>query len=551
MSTQFRSEPDELAGGPTASRSAADRNTPANTTADRTAGPAAATAPASSSPPPKGRRSFSAAVQNRISSLSLRSRVSLLVMAAVGLTVALISVISYMAIRSQITNNLDNRLFTQAESVAGTTLGNANDNNGMGTSAGTLILNIAGLRGALLAENGRSLQPPTQTPQGQPLPDATIPYPFSADEIAVASGTESSSVRTAVIDGTSYRIVAVPDAQMNRAAGGTSGYALLLATSMADTEWTLNLLSLVFSLIGLAGIIMAGIAGLAVAKTALRPVNRLTVATEYIAQTGDLRRIEVTGTDELARLTVSFNTMLEALARSQDHQRRLVADAGHELRTPLTSMRTNLDLLAQAMAQAEQEPDRPRLSAQDRAELMGDVRAQMEELSVLISDLVELSRDEHPSHQVELLDLAEVIGRAVERVQRRAPDLHYDLRLEPWYLPGDPAALERAVTNLLDNAAKFSPPAGTVSVRLSGGALEVADQGPGIDEADLTHVFERFYRSPEARTMPGSGLGLAIVRQVAENHGGRVAAARAPGTADRPGGALLGVWLPGSAQPPQ
>jgi len=230
--------------------------------------------------------------------------------------------------------------------------------------------------------------------------------------------------------------------------------------------------------------------------------------------------------------------MLEALARSQEHQKRLVADAGHELRTPLTSMRTNLDLLAQVMAM----PNDDRLSPEDRVDLMNDVRAQMEELSVLISDLVELSRDEQPSHAIEHLDLRDIVDRAAERVQRRAPTLTYDLKLSSWYLDGDPAALERLITNLMDNAAKWSPEGGTVTVTLADGLLQVADQGPGIAEEDLTHVFERFYRSPEARATPGSGLGLAIVRQIAENHGGRVAAARAQG-----GGALLGVWLPGSA----
>jgi two-component system sensor histidine kinase MprB len=190
------------------------------------------------------------------------------------------------------------------------------------------------------------------------------------------------------------------------------------------------------------------------------------------------------------------------------------------------------------------EPDNPRLSAEDRVELMNDVRAQMEELSLLISDLVELSRDERPVHAVEQIDFADVVERAVQRVQRRASSLTYDVQLAPWYLQGDPAVLERAVTNLLDNAAKWSPPAGTVTVSLREGALQVSDEGPGIADEDLPHIFERFYRSPEARTMPGSGLGLAIVRQVAENHGGRVAAARAPS-----GGALLGVWLPGVSGP--
>jgi len=475
---------------------------------------------------------------------SLRSRVALLVMAAVGLTVALVSIISFFTIRTQITSNLDNNLFSQARFLASTNLGSPSsplNTSGMDSGSATVALNIAGLQGALVGADG-SLYLPVTVTNPHTGAQLTAVAPYAQSDTHVAAGTTPASARTVLENGVAYRVVTIP-------VRGTDT-ALVLATSMANTEWILHLLGLVFFLVGLGGILVAGAAGLAVAKTALRPVQRLTVATEYIAQTGDLRRIEVTGTDELARLTTSFNTMLEALARSQDHQRRLVADAGHELRTPLTSMRTNLDLLAQAMAQAEQEPDRPRLSATDRSELMTDVRAQMEELSLLISDLVELSRDEHPTHAIEHLDFAEVVDRAIERVQRRAPDLRYDLTLEPWYLDGDPAALERAVTNLLDNAAKWSPAGGTVTVRLAGGALEVADQGPGIDEADLGHVFERFYRSPEARTMPGSGLGLAIVRQVAENHGGRVAAARAPGADGKPGGALLGVWLPGSPQPP-
>ena len=313
---------------------------------------------------------------------------------------------------------------------------------------------------------------------------------------------------------------------------------------MADTQQTLGRLSLVSILVGLAGIAIAGSAGITVGRAGLRPVDRLTEATEYVARTGDLRPIEVQGTDELARLATSFNTMLTALARSQDHQRRLVADAGHELRTPLTSMRTNLDLLSQVFGASEHAApdDQPavQISDADRAELIGDVRAQMEELSVLVGDLVELSRDDQAAGRAGAGEPRRRGRQAVDRVRRRAPYLKFDIQLEPWYLEGDPAALERAVTNLLDNAAKWSPENGTVTVRLSDGLLQVADQGPGIAEEDLPHVFERFYRSTEARTMPGSGLGLAIVRQAAENHGGRVAAARAPS-----GGALLGVWLPG------
>ncbi len=468
--------------------------------------------------------------------MPLRARVSALIMLTVGLTVALAAIVSYSVIRTEVVARLDNDLYQRAYLSTYTSLA---DPNWLGTADlehdPDLTLSIAGFKATIVDALGKQTKPP---PMVSSLDGQTgrvdMSAPVNQGEIDVASGRLTAYVESVRTSSGTYRVVAVPIPRY-------PGNALVLAESMSSTQHTLNILGIVSFLVGIAGIAIAGTAGFFLGRAALRPVQRLTLATEYIAQTGDLRRIEVTGDDDLARLTTSFNTMLTALARSQEYQRRLVADAGHELRTPLTSIRTNLDLLAQAMA----EPDNPRLSAQDRIDLMNDVRAQMEELSLLISDLVELSRDEHPAHAIEQIDFAEVIEHAVERVKRRAPSVTYDLHLRPWYLEGEPAALERAVTNLLDNAAKWSPPGGTVTVSLHNGALQVADQGPGIAEEDLAHVFERFYRSPEARTMPGSGLGLAIVRQVAENHGGRVAAARAPG-----GGALLGVWLPGEGADP-
>ena len=361
--------------------------------------------------------------------------------------------------------------------------------------------------------------------------------PFGPPEIAVAAQQSDRSLRTVSYHGVDYRVYAIRNAYSDGSQAGQPS-ALVFSTSLAPTESALNTIAAISVVVGLVGIALAAFAGLAIGRAALRPVVRLSHATEYIARTGDLARLQVFGDDEIAQLTRTFNAMLEALAQSREHQKRLVADAGHELRTPLTSIRTNLDLLAQVSAA----PYDSRLPAEERVALLNDVRAQMEELSVLIADLVELSRDEHPSHTIEHLDLVNVIERAAERVQRRAHSagVTYDFRLHHWYLQGDATALERLVTNLLDNATKFSPESGTVTVTLAGGLLQVADQGPGIAEEDLTHVFERFYRSPEARSTPGSGLGLAIVQHVAANHGGHVAAGRAPG-----GGALLSVWLPG------
>jgi two-component system sensor histidine kinase MprB len=334
----------------------------------------------------------------------------------------------------------------------------------------------------------------------------------------------------------------------------------------------------VLALVGVSGVVLAGVAGATVAGAGLRPVQRLTEATERVASTGDLRPIPVTGDDELARLTQSFNAMLGAVAAAQEQQRRLVADAGHELRTPLTSLRTNVELMLAAASQdrAGGPAGTPALSETDREEIFDDVRGQIEELSTLVGDLVELARSDAPEAVHEHVEMVDVVERALQRVSRRAGDVRFEARLQPCTVVGDATALERAVLNLLDNAAKWSPPTGVVRVALSldqrpdehadkrpdkrpderteqrpdqrldervWAVLEVLDEGPGIAEHDLPRVFDRFYRATEDRGRPGSGLGLAIVKQVAERHGGSVRAGRGD-----PSGALLALRVP--ARPP-
>ena len=286
--------------------------------------------------------------------------------------------------------------------------------------------------------------------------------------------------------------------------------------------------------------IAASLAGWGVARNGLRPVRRLTDAAEDIARTEKLDPIEVEGNDEIARLARAFNAMLAALSASRDRQRQLVADAGHELRTPLTSLRTNLDLLTQADRQGG-------LSEASRAELLDDVRFQIEELTTLIGDLTELARDEPDAVRARASSTSRRSPSAPSSGSAAGPAACTSTCTpSPGGCHGDSAALERAVTNLLDNAAKWSPPLGTVTVRLTDGTLQVSDQGHGIAESDLPHVFDRFYRSPESRTMPGSGLGLSIVRQVAERHGGR------SGWGGQQHRAAPAFWfeVPGSAQPP-
>ena len=348
----------------------------------------------------------------------------------------------------------------------------------------------------------------------------------ASQEIAVAQGRQTQSVRTVTTNGDSYRVVAVP-------AG--PGHALVLGQSTSTVDRVLRTLGLVSLGAGAVGIALAAWAGASIARTSLRPVERLTAAAEHVAATGRLDPIEVEGNDEIARLAHAFNAMLTALDEAQVQQRRLVADAGHELRTPLTSLRTNIDLLAQSDREGGLDPA-------ERAGLLADVQAQLEELSSLVTDLMELSREDPPADTREAFDLADIVRDAVTRVRRRAPEVVLSENLQPWPVEGDPQLLGRAVTNLLDNAATWSPPGGTVGVTLRDGTIEVCDNGPGIAAADLPHVFDRFYRSVEARGRPGSGLGLAIVQAAADRHGGTVHADRSPG-----GGARLTMTIPGAA----
>ncbi len=446
-------------------------------------------------PPPV--RSFREAFRR----LSLRARIGLLAALGVGLAVAATSVAAYLTVRNQLHTSRDDNLFVRARSAVGSLLSTPEDLVGIPADA----LSAADVNLGLISADG-------QRYIARGKPGVVKAPPFGAPEQAVARGDAKQSIRTASLSGTEYRVVAVP------VRAGT-GLALVLAQPTADTEEVLHRLGLVLLIVGGLGIGAATTAGLAIARAGLRPVERLTAAAEHVAATEQLEPIEVRGHDELARLATSFNAMLAALSRSRERQQQLVADAGHELRTPLTSLRTNLDLLVQSAT-------RGGLSDEDRDELLADVRAQSEELTILVQDLVELARDDPAAAQVEELDFAEVCERAIDRVKRRAPGLTFDVKLAPWVVKGDATALERAVANILDNAAKWSPAGASVQVRLDGGELQVIDEGPGIPPGDLPHVFERFYRATDARRLPGSGLGLAIVKQVADRHGGVVEAAR-------------------------
>jgi signal transduction histidine kinase len=256
----------------------------------------------------------------------------------------------------------------------------------------------------------------------------------------------------------------------------------------------------------------------------LRPVRALAGTVREVSATRDLnRRIPVSGRDELGSLAADFNVMLAALDESQQAQQQLIADASHELRTPLTAHRANIELLA-----------RSDLPVERRQRVLGAAVRAIEELSTLVGDLISAARDGRSVDARAPVALDELVASAVERAQHRAPRLHFESKLEPYRIVGARARLERAVDNVLDNAIKWSAPGGIVDIRLLDGTLTVRDHGPGIPEADLPHVFDRFYRAASARALPGSGLGLAIVNQTVDDHGGSVILANANG-----GGVLL------------
>jgi two-component system sensor histidine kinase MprB len=345
--------------------------------------------------------------------------------------------------------------------------------------------------------------------------------PVSAADRAIASGNGAAMIDDRTVAGEHLRVLTAPL---------PGGGAIQVARPLDEVDQVLSELVVIFVAITVVGIVLAGALGGAVSRASLAPVRRFTEETESVAGGADpSRRLPESGDDELGRLARTYNSTLDALESSVLAQRRLVSDASHELRTPLASVKTNLEVLLR-------EPD---LGAQDRRELSADLLGQVDELTLLVEDVVELARRGEREAISEDVALEAVVAEAIGRVRRHAPELHFAAELEPFTVSGDAERLGRAVTNLLDNAAKWSNAGGLVEVTLRGGELVVRDHGPGIPEEDLPFVFDRFHRASEARGMQGSGLGLAIVREIAEAHGATLSAENAPG-----GGALLRIDFP-------
>jgi len=494
--------------------------------------------------------------------VSLRTRLTALVCAAIGIVALAASLSAYLLVRAQLNEEVDNELGTQAAAVAsaievgpmrlsgGNATGDPSGGVGIGIGAGVIGTNGGQLTGTTSGPSaGGSAAGPAGGPAGKPRTGLTLvttancdqspppndnpaarpqialqlvesngrrcatsfyATPVTASDIEVAQGTLSRSLHSGYTDdGQHVRVLTVP-------AGSGAGVAVSYVRPLSGMDASLSALALRLGLVGALGLAAAVVAGLLVARAALRPVRRFTDVVEHIARTDDLgTRVEVSGQDEIARLGVSFNDMTSALESERLRQRRLVSDAGHELRTPLTGLRTAVDLLVRSERSARELPP-----AQRRI-LLANADAQVGELSQLVDDLLRLARTREADAPARLRTaFHEAAAQAVERARRRAAGLEFATEIEPCYVLADPGGLERAVLNLLDNAVKFSPPGGRVTLRLSRGECVIEDEGPGIAAQDLPRVFDRFFRSDSARALPGSGLGLAIVAQYAAQFGG-------------------------------
>jgi two-component system, OmpR family, sensor histidine kinase MprB len=438
--------------------------------------------------------------------MSFKARLALVAAAAVALAVIVASAVVYVVVRDQLRGQVDNTLEARYEQITSGVLPLRIDDGYLdipGPPVGEATFVQA------VTADGHVFH--TRGPQRGSLPVTNDTLKAAREAVGTKHFSDVGDLRVLTISG--------------------SGIALQIARSLSEVNHTLHRVTIFLVLIALGGIAVAAGLGLAVSQAALRPVRRLTDTAEHVTETGDLsQRIETGGEDELGRLAASFNTMLGALEESSRAQRQLVADASHELRTPLTSLRTNIEVLAGERT----------LAPEERERLLSDVVEQLGEMTTLIAELIELARAEQHPEETQDVRLDLIAETAVERARRNRPNVTFTTDFDSSLVHGAPSTIERAVANLLDNAAKWSPLGGEVEVGVHGPEVTVRDHGPGIADEDLPYVFDRFYRASAARGLPGSGLGLAIVKQVAEAHGGTVVAERPDG-----GGTLMRLRLNG------
>jgi two-component system sensor histidine kinase MprB len=437
-------------------------------------------------------------------------------LAVAGVVVA-VAIAVYVANRSELRAEVDRSLTAIArpfESVQRTPPLGGGDEGGPPPERlpGTPPAPFGGASGYVqfIRPDGLILRPPSETRA----------LPIDRRVLEVARSGHGRFFADATVVGVHLRVLTTPDAD---------GGAVQVARPLTEVDRVLRRLRIVLVVIGLIGIALAAILGGLVARAALAPIARFTRRTEGLTADPDpSQRLDATGGDELARLARSFNATLDALERSVQAQRNLVADASHELRTPIASLRANIQTLEEA----------ERLPQAERESLRNDIIEELDALTALVADVVDLARGVELRASADDVALDRIVETALEKARRRSPDLGFHAELDPTLVRGSPQRIDRAVANLLDNAVKWSPPGRDIEIKLKSGVLSVRDYGPGFDEKDLPHVFDRFYRADSARRLPGSGLGLAIVRQTVEAHGGFARAANARG-----GGAMLEIFF--------
>jgi two-component system sensor histidine kinase MprB len=467
--------------------------------------------------------------------VSLRRRITLTVALGVASVAVLLAAVGYVSTRSELISQVRQELWQRSQSFIGG-----------GSSAG---------QSAAQADR-RSASEPGGGPRACLLPkpllgrtSSTVASSRALDGAPPYFQSVCPDARVVTADGTAPQLPVPPQVlDIARTGRGSFYFATTahgahvealafadrpdrkaneIALPLTPVDSALHALLMTYLwLIGI-GVVVAGIAGLVISRAALAPILRFSADTEEVTRSlARPQRLEETGAEELRRLATSFNHTLDALERSLESQRHLIADASHELRTPMAALRSNIQIFL----------DAERLPEDERRDLQNAIVAELDELAKLVSDVLQLARGSMPAERVEPVRLDEIVRDAVDRARRRAPAVRFEVELEPSVILNSPEQVSRAVANVIDNARTWSAEDGVIEVALRDGVLTVRDHGPGFDSEDLSRVFDRFYRSQNARRLPGSGLGLAIVKQTAEARGGFATAANAPD-----GGAVLRI----------
>lgn len=458
--------------------------------------------------------------------MSLRRRIAAAAAFAVAAVAIALSVSGYFSTRSTLVGQIRTDLREQAQRFVqprgGGGPGNPDNDRDNGGGPGAEFPGAPGPGGA-----PGYFQ--TVDPSGNVRASGLYTLPVPPEVHEIARNRRGSTYFSAHVNGAHELIYAVWDPG--------DQHVVMVAEPLTDVDSVLDGLLLTYGLLIVGGVLLAGLLGLAISRSALRPIERFVSRTERVTRELDRpERLEETDPIELRRLAVSFNQTLDALERSIEAQRHLIADASHELRTPIAALRSNIQIFLEA----------ERLPLHEREELQESILAELDELTQIVADVMELARGSAPDLNAEDVELDTIVRETVDRTQRRSPGLRFKLDLDPTIVQGVPERIGRAVTNVIDNARKWSPPDSEIEIRLHDGVVTVRDHGPGFGEADLPHVFDRFYRSTTDRRMPGSGLGLAIVKQATESHGGYARAANAPD-----GGGIVTISFGAATAPPQ